>query len=239
MLKHLLLFSLINLTIIVPTMAADHLNFVFYTEDYPPFSYLQEGEVTGLNTDLLRAAAEEANINVRFRVVPWARAQAWTQSQSDACFFSAVRSTVREPIYQWVGPLSMEYITLFSADGNFTPLATVKDAAKYTIGGRISDAYTDWVEQQGLIVERNATTTNISKLVGGRVDLWIAGSIGGPYSGLVEGVTLYPIAQSEESFSLWLACNAHIDPTVITSLNLIIERYRNSGVIETLLQKYR
>lgn len=240
MLIRILLYSLVGIGGGLSANESVPPELVFYTEDYPPFSFEANDRVTGLNTEVLRAAAEQAGLNVQFRVVPWARAQAWTQRQSDACFFSAARSAERENIYQWAGPLSTEYITLYSADADFPKLASVTDAIGYRVGGQIADFYTDWGEQQGLSIERTAVIPdNLEMLLGGRMDLWLAGSIGGAYIGAQEGVTLYPVTQSQEAFTLWLACNNDMDPSIVSALDTIIEHYRTSGFIDKLLQNYR
>ncbi|MFD2261936.1 transporter substrate-binding domain-containing protein [Lacibacterium aquatile] len=45
----------------------------FTTEDFPPFSLHREGQVAGINSDILRLAAEKAGLSVDFRLLPWPR----------------------------------------------------------------------------------------------------------------------------------------------------------------------
>lgn len=213
---------------------------VFYTEDYPPFSYMASDRPSGINTEILRLVATELELSVEFQVVPWARAQVWTQAQDNACFFSAARTAEREQQYQWAGPLSTEYIALFSLRDDFPPLADFNQAVSYRIGGQTADFYTDWGEERGLKIERTTEiATNLLKLDRDRIDLWLAGSIGGPYIAASEGMTLHTAVQSAESFTLWLACNPEMDPQTVTAIDQTLQKFRSSGVVEGILESYR
>ena len=195
---------------------------------------------SGINTEVLRAVSEELHLEVDFQVVPWARAQVWTQTQTNACFFSAARTTERENIYQWAGPLSTEYITLFSLNPDFPALSTFDDALVYRVGGQTADFYTDWGERQGLNIERTTElSTNLHKLDRDRIDLWLAGSIGGAYIAALEDMTVYPAIRSPEAFTLWLACNAEMETATVQAIDHVLEDYRNNGVIDAIIDGYR
>ncbi|WLD59365.1 transporter substrate-binding domain-containing protein [Salinispirillum sp. LH 10-3-1] len=236
-----ILFSIVVITCQGLALASDAPpKLVFYTEDYPPFSYTRDTRMTGINTELLRNVAREINLDVTFMEVPWARAQAWTQERDNACFFSAARTEARESIYQWAGPLSIERITLFSANESISPLASISEAEAYSIGGRSLDFYTQFVQQQGLEVDVvSESGLNLEKLSRGRIDLWIAGSIGGPYIAAQFGASIFPVVSSEESFPLWLACNLGVASDLVRKIDQSIESIRNSDFLENMMQNYR
>ena len=192
----------------------------FYTEEYPPWNYTSGNEVIGLNTKLIQQALIQSKLKGRFLVIPWGRAQRLTQTEQYSCFYSAVRTTEREALYQWVGPLSREYVQLFSLNPDLLPFHSLAAASNLVIGGQTGDAYTDYVAQLGLSIERvGEIPTNLSMLQLGRIDLWLAGSVGGPYIAAKKGLQLFPVATSEPLFELWLACNKNIPKQIIERLN--------------------
>lgn len=211
-----------------------------YTEDYPPWNYSASNGVAGINVALLRLALSQTGHQGNFAVVPWGRAQRFTQTEPDSCFFSAVRSEERESIYQWVGPLSQEQVQLFSLVPAATSFADFTSVRGLRIGGQTEDAFTDYAESQGLRVERvTDIPVNLAMLQSGRIDLWLAGSVGGPFIARREGIPVFPVATSERVFELWLACNPAMPTEVIQHLNTALEALKQDGSWEAILADYR
>lgn len=211
-----------------------------YTEDYPPWSYPAKDGVSGINVRLLQLVLHNTGYDGRFSIVPWGRAQRFTQTELDSCFFSAVRSEEREPIYQWVGPLSQESVQLFSIDPATPVFTEMASASNFRIGGQHEDAFTDYAESLGLRVERvTEIPANLAMLQSGRIDLWLAGSVGGPFIARREGVQVFPVATSERIFELWLACNPAMPPEVIQRLNNALEALKLDGSLEAIMADYR
>lgn len=211
-----------------------------YTEEYPPWNFTRDGEVTGLNTELLQLLLDKLGFKGRFEVVPWGRAQLFTQTQADSCFFSAVRTLEREELYQWVGPLSTEYVQLFSIDPAHAKFRRFSDAKKLRIGGQTADAFTDYGASKGLKIQRIAEIpVNLSMLQLKRIDLWLAGSVGGPYIAAQKGIRIYPVVSSEDAFDLWLACNPAMSQKVVAQLNSALQLSKQDGTLDAILHHYR
>ncbi|MEW5682871.1 MAG: transporter substrate-binding domain-containing protein [Pseudomonadota bacterium] len=211
-----------------------------YTEEYPPWNYTRDGQVSGLNTELIQQLLDKLGFSGQFEVVPWGRAQIFTQTQADSCFFSAVRTAEREALYQWVGPLSTEYVQLFSINPAQPKFNQLSDAAKLRIGGQTADAFTDYGVSKGLKVQRIAEIpVNLSMLQLQRIDLWLAGSIGGPYIAAQQGIRVYPVATSADAFELWLACSLELPERVVVQLNSALQLSKQDGTLDQILQRYR
>ncbi|MCC5854129.1 MAG: transporter substrate-binding domain-containing protein [Idiomarina sp.] len=235
----MLAVSALTLATLTPATAHDSGTLNFYTEDYPPFSFATPDHVDGVNTELLRGILSEAGYQAEFMVVPWGRAQRFAQTDPKACFYSAVRSPERESLYQWVGPLSSERIHLFSLNPEhpvYESFATVKN---YVVGGQTADAYTDYIEAQGVTVSRVAEVeVSLQMLSTGRLDLWLSGEIAGHYMAAQRGLTLYPVASSTTSFDLWLACHVDMPETVISMLNLGVRQKQDTGAYAEILSRF-
>ncbi|WP_333609196.1 substrate-binding periplasmic protein [Arsukibacterium sp.] len=222
------LVLVISLLCLLPRASSEEkIALYLFTEEYPPWNFSLEGKVSGLNTELIQLALTKLNYQGHFEIIPWGRAQLFTQTQSNTCFYSAVRTPEREALYQWVGPLSHEYVQLFSTDPNHPQYSHFFEASKLRIGGQTADAFTDYGVAQGLKIERIAEIpVNLAMLQLNRIDLWLAGSIGGPYIASLNDMRIYPVATSEKAFELWLACNADMSPDIIQKMNTVLENIR-------------
>ncbi|MCH8497336.1 MAG: transporter substrate-binding domain-containing protein [Marinobacter sp.] len=240
MTRQLCFFCVALYTLVAPVSYANAVESLrLFTEHYPPFNMQDEDTVRGTNTELLNKAFAELGIEVTHRVVPWARAQANAQLLDNACFYSAVRSAEREPLYQWAGPLSREYITLFARKDRAINLDSVAEAASWRVGGQLGDAYVQWLLDRGIEVDTlGGSTSSIEKLIFGRLDLWVAGSIGGPMMAMERNVELHAAFQSDEGSELWLACNPALPSDLIHRLNEIIARYHSDGTSQRILERY-
>lgn len=211
-----------------------------YTEHYPPFSMATETGVSGINTELLLKAFEQLALDVEVFVEPWARAQAWSLRFDNSCLFSAARTTEREPMYQWAGPLSTERISLFSLAEDDIILASLMDAGQYRIGGQQRDYYTQWMVDQGLEVDAMAGDgSNVERLVRGRVDLWIAGHIGGPFMAASQGAEVRPAYIADEGLELWLACNPALSSDIVQRLDEAIADMISDGTLDAIKERYQ
>jgi polar amino acid transport system substrate-binding protein len=210
-----------------------------YTEHYPPFNIEEGDTVAGTNGLLLTEAFAELGIATQHLVVPWIRAQRSARTQPQACFYSAARTAEREPHYQWVGPLSAEHITLFSLASRPIRLVNLAEARHWRVGGQLGDAYVQWVIDQGVEVEsRGGEGSSLDKLLHNRLDLWISGSIAGPYMANIRNTELLPSYQSDVRSELWLACHKEFPAELIQQLNTLIERFRHDGTRARILARY-
>lgn len=211
-----------------------------YTEHYPPFSMETETGVSGINTELLLKAFEQLGLQVEVFVEPWGRAQAWSLQFDNSCLFSAARTTERELMYQWVGPLSTERISLFSLADDDILLASLMDADQYRIGGQQRDFYTEWMIDQGLEVDAMAGDgSNVERLLRGRIDLWIAGHIGGPFMAASQGAEVSSAYIADEGLELWLACNPALSSDLVQRLDDAIADLVSDGTLEAIKKRYQ
>ncbi|WP_417455003.1 substrate-binding periplasmic protein [Kiloniella sp.] len=90
----------------------------FYTEDFPPYNYLEKGELKGIGPNIIRELSSEVGEEPKIRVLPWARAYKYAQEMPDVGIFSIVRTPKREDVFQWVGPLYTVRVGLYTIQGN-------------------------------------------------------------------------------------------------------------------------
>ncbi|MDN3577720.1 transporter substrate-binding domain-containing protein [Chitinimonas viridis] len=217
---------------------------VLLTEDYPPFNMLEDGRVSGISTQILREAVNRAGLPAQFDLLPWARSLALAASRSDTCVYSAVRSAKRESQFKWIGPLVDDKIALFARTGSAIRLDSVADAKQYKVGGYLADAYGDYVERQGVPLDRApADRHNLPKLMGGRIDLWVAGVISGAYKANREGyqgeVRVVITMGNPGDTQMWLACNPSMPDALFQKLDNAVQSVLQDGTAAGFAARYR
>ncbi len=90
----------------------------FYTEDFPPYNYLENDELKGIGPKIIKEMAQEVGEEPKITVLPWARAYKYAQEKPDVAIFSIVRTPKREDVFQWVGPIYTVRIGLYTVKKN-------------------------------------------------------------------------------------------------------------------------
>lgn len=99
------------------------------TEDAPPMSFQQEGELRGLAVEVVRALIERTGDAARIELLPWTRAFHLAQHQADTALFATVRTPEREGKFQWVGPLVVGTTSFYSLKSRGLTIDTLEQAA--------------------------------------------------------------------------------------------------------------
>lgn len=80
------------------------------TEDYPPYNYEENGKVTGLSTEIVKATLDEAEIKYSIKTYPWSRAIEMAENGENVLIFTITRNKERERNFKWVGPIDQRPI---------------------------------------------------------------------------------------------------------------------------------
>lgn len=175
--KSLLVFVIALLCASVAVSAPTAKSYQISTEDYPPYNHYDDKNKTivGLATRKVRTAMEKSGFEYQIRLYPWLRAYNRALSGARHCVYSTARTTEREALFHWVGPLVTVEWALFAKKG--TPAASIQkleDARQFVIGGLEGDASLSELKRQGFKTESVVTNwLNKDKLVGQRIQLWI------------------------------------------------------------------
>ncbi|MFD2271054.1 substrate-binding periplasmic protein [Undibacterium arcticum] len=158
----------------------------------PPLNYEEQGVVTGYSTELLQAVLQTAGLSAPISILPWARAYQTAQTQPNTIIYSIVRTAEREPLFDWIGPISKRQIFLFKLRARKdVEVSTLSDARKYRIGAVREMAATQQLIKQGFNPEESldlapTDESNVKKLFLNRVDLIVALDWSAYFSGETE-----------------------------------------------------
>lgn len=115
----------------------------FYTENYPPANYIENGNLKGISIETLKAIYSHINqAEPDVIIVPWARGYRFTLEKSNTALFTMSRTPSRENLFKWVGPLfNSTHVLIAKKDKNykFSGLAETFYHSVVTIEGDISE----------------------------------------------------------------------------------------------------
>ncbi len=246
-LSRLLAIATVALSVNVQTSTADT-SLSLFTEQYPPYSMTTTGqpfahsgdEIDGLCPSIMKALFKKAGVDYQMRLRNWSYGQQRVQRRKDHGLFCAVRTAEREPMYQWVGPVTEMRGALFARPGSTIELKSLEDARRYRIGGYKGDYYADHLIKRGFNVNvAPSDTENPKRLQLGTIDLWISDALAGPYlaadltdMGAIKNVLVYSVNP------VYLAINPETDPSIVNKLQATLDAMRSSGELQALEQAY-
>ena len=160
------------LSVLLVSFSAQAQSLKFFTEHSPPGEYLdQDGQVKGATVELIRILQQRLQDEGPIEIYPWARAMQLASQEPYSVLFETVRNELREDKFQWVGPLKIHQITLYSRS------SARNNADKRQIACDYRDsAVLNQIRQLGYAEHRNLIVTTRAGecdelLLKGRVDL--------------------------------------------------------------------
>ncbi|MCW4011267.1 MAG: cache domain-containing protein [Candidatus Bathyarchaeota archaeon] len=151
----------------------------FYTEQFPPCNYQENGTVKGIAVDLLTEITDKLGSKVsadQVQIVPWTDAYQATLTGENSVLFSTARLPAREQSFKWAGPLFMDTYALFTRWNNEVTITDASDLNGYKIGvikdsAAITQLTNAGVNESYLVYFTNASAI-IENLSGGEIDFW-------------------------------------------------------------------
>lgn len=214
----------------------------FITEHYPPYNYLDGGELKGSSVSILKAILEHVGSSTDvtdIRVLPWARGYDTTLLTPNTVLFSTTRTSAREDLFQWVGPLAGGRVVLLARkDSNIS----IEDQESLRNGSASivvigEDIGAQKLLEAGVDADRLHTAVNnesaMNMLVADRVSLWAYGEDVAHWLLSANGhnpenfETVYVLSQDP----LYFAINRDTDPAVVELLQQALDELRAQGKI--------
>ena len=107
------------------------------TENYPPWNYEEEGDLSGVSVDLLEALFGKMGVNLSVKDIilkNWTEAYQQVLDEKGTMLFSTARIPEREDKFKWVGPIVAEKNIIVALASNSIALAALTDLNSYSIG---------------------------------------------------------------------------------------------------------
>ncbi|CDG53702.1 conserved exported hypothetical protein [Halomonas sp. A3H3] len=213
----------------------------FITEEYPPYNYIDNQQLTGISIDLLEAifAATETPLSRNdVRHYPWIRGYELARSQPNTVLFSTTRTPSREVNFHWVGPIAQDRVVLLAHRD--APIVVDSLAQAIDRGLTVAVIREDIGAQalleagypEHLLVSAIDNRSALNMLTRGRVDLWAYSQNVAGWIAESEGYPkdiLTPTHTLSES-SLYFAINKATDPRLVALMQQALNRVQAGRV---------
>jgi len=240
--RHTTAFTLLTLFILTLTCPATA-ELVLITEEFPPFNYTREGMLTGATTQVVREIARRLGISDKIEVMPWARGYKRLLNEPDVVLFTTARTTARDPLFHWVGPLYQTRLGFYALKKRGLRIDSLEAARE---AGTIATYRDDYGEQilKSLgftkIDSSNDPKSNVRKLISERADLWLFNNIGAPTVAIAAGVDPHEIEEVftyQRNFS-YIAISKPTSISVVRQWQAALDAMKADGTFFWLSHKW-
>lgn len=206
--------------------------FSIYTEELPPYNYLENGQVVGSSTKLLKDLLEKSGHKIHqntINLVPWSRGYHEVQNTKDTILYSVARTKERENLFKWVGPINKLTVGLVGKKSLKVNIKTPNCLENYTIGVMHDTAAESMLLNLGIKITDLERFSNpqsqLKKLNDGRIDM-VAFGVEGLYFMIKDAgfdpenyETVYVLKEAD----LYFAFHKDTDDKTIEQLNQILK----------------
>jgi len=233
-------FIVLLLTLLARPVGSEPFKLTILTEQYPPFNYIEDGELQGLSYELLAlmlADLDQTELLDSIQLVPWSRGYQLVQHQPNTLLFSMVRSAERENLVAWVGPIltnNLACIGKNELNSEFTGRSRAESLRGKAVGVIRKDIVDQLVRadadfSQARIEVIDYPSQAVELLENDRLDLWCYGKGVVQFYFNKKGVTLSnytTLIDLDAIGELYYGVHRDTDPAIVNALQAALDRLK-------------
>lgn len=220
------------------------------TEDYAPFNYLENGQVTGFSTQIVELLLEKTGVRpVRGQILlwPWKRAYQAALEEANVLLFTTTRTPQREKLFKWVGPIYPRHQWLYKLKHRTDiQINSIDQARQFKIAEIENAANYQFLVKQGFLPGKNLFSTHtwdskIKMWLAGRTDLALYTPIEVAYRLRQIGMTydrIEPLFLASGDQQYFLAFSKGTADALVEAFQASLDLIKKDGGYAELLKKY-
>ncbi|AJQ93693.1 TRAP-type C4-dicarboxylate transport system, periplasmic component [Gynuella sunshinyii YC6258] len=220
----------------------------FYTENFPPYNFEENGELKGIAVDFLRLVYDQTkyrDMGLKIELKTWSYGYQAAQNGPNIVLFSTVRSPQREHLFKWAGPITSDQTVALKRKQDNISIFRAEDLNRYKVGVIRDDIGQQLAREQGVKPENMKVYSNADKLVSdlnnGYIDIWIY-NLAGAYQFFKkfgyksdDFTNIYKLSESP----LYFAFSPDVDDRVVANIQAAIDDVKHTPEFEKIIQKYQ
>lgn len=147
------------------------------TEDLWPFNYLEQGNIKGPHTRVVKALLTTADVDYEMMVLPWARSYQLALTKPDVLIYTINHTKERSNKFHWIGRFpSKVNINYYALKKSAHQNKSLKQLQALKIGTQIGSTNDTYITNNGFkhISRVNHIRQTLGMLKRGRIDIMIA-----------------------------------------------------------------
>ena len=213
------------------------------TEEFPPFNYTDNGNLTGVTTEVVREIARRLEIANHIQVLPWARGYQRLCNEPDVVLFTTARTPERESQFQWVGPLYAFRLGFYAIKGAPLRIDSLEAAKKVSAIATYKNDFREQILKSlgfSNLDSSKDPKSNIRKLVSGRVDLWFFDNIGVPKVARAAGIDpdRIKLVYTHQQHESYIAISKQTSPEISRRWQAALDEMKADGTFWWLARKW-
>lgn len=218
----------------IPSIGLAQLNYL--TEEWAPFNYQKDGNVTGISVEILEAVFKNIGVNrsrTDVRIVPLEEGFQIAQNNTSTVLFSIVRTPERETLYKWAGPFTKASFVIYAPISSNITISSPEDLNQYRIGVVQGSVENNLLTSQGVnasqIVNGKTPEDLLQMLEEGQIDLWSTGDLAGRQQMLQNAVdpNTYKVVYTLSENDLYYIFSKDVPDTLVSAFQQALENVRN------------
>ncbi len=220
-------------------------DFFIMTEQYPPYNFEENSKLKGFVLDLVTEILKRDKSSLKvedIKLLPWARSYKEILEKPKTILFSMTRSSEREKLFKWVGPVSPTKIVLFALKNKKISIKNEADIKKLRTGAIQKDIGHQLLEKIGCpdISLSADIISNLKKLEGDRMDVWAYEENVAKWEIKNTGrnISDFEVVYTLLSADLYIAFNKSTSDEVINAVQKISDEIKRDGTYQKIVDKY-
>lgn len=214
-----------------------------YTDEYRPLNYMDQGVLTGMAVDVVKLLIQRTGQPATVQMAPWTRGYQRVQHEAHSALFVTVRTAKREPLFQWVGPITQGYTSFYARRGAGLNVRTLADVARFSTVAVPKQWYSyEFLSDQGLDNLYGVPTARhmVKMFKHGRVELLVADDLALDDMLEQEGMSRGDV---ELQFTFmrsdtYIAFSNSTDPAVVQRWQQALNGLKRDGSLERIHQHW-
>lgn len=222
---------------------------VVYTEEFPPYNFSYQNEITGINVQLVKRACKEIEIECVFEIYPWNRAMRMALKGPNTGIVSTARTGDREKHFNWVGPFMSGQNCIYKlASREDIDIIDIASASNYVMGASTDSAYDKVLSTLGFedgnnLKRYDGKYSKVRPFAAQRVDLIVASAHSIEMQLATADLSLsdvVPVAKIDNTLlsGNYLAVHPAIDNEVVSRLQSALDKLFSSGAAQEIEFEY-
>lgn len=215
-----------------------------YTEDYPPLTFINSfGEITGFGSDIVYEIMGRNQLFYDIKLSTWSNGYDLALINPEFCLFTMDRTSIRENLFQWVGPIGTNDTYFYTKAGSGIIINSMEDAKNLTSVGTVSSWYSDQhLRELGFtnLVSENNPASMTRKLLEGEIDAFVCSAVTFPDILREQGYTYDDIVPSYVLMSsdFYIAFSRNTSTSTIHQWQASLDAMQDDGTYEAIHNKW-